>query len=69
MHKNEEKRVLMCAHAVMVFIVVLEINEAPFPQIFSIVCYRVLQPHITFGINALFNKTKQRRSPIFEFCK
>ena len=54
MHKNEEKRVLMFAHAAMAFNVVLEINEAPFPQLFSFVGYRVLQPQISFGINALF---------------
>jgi hypothetical protein len=56
MHKNY-KRVLMYAHAVMVFIVALEINEAPFPHIFSFVSYRVPQPKNTFGINAFFNKT------------
>jgi len=59
----------MYAHAVMVFIVALEINEAPFPHIFSFLGYRVPQPQITFGINAFFNKTKKRRSPIFEYCK
>ena len=60
----------MYAHAVMVFIVALEINEAHFPHIFSFVGYRVPQPQITFGINAFFNKKKKkRRSPIFEYCK
>ena len=54
MHKNEEKKVLMFAHAAWAFNVVLEIIEAPFPQIFSFLGYRVLQPHISFGINALF---------------
>jgi hypothetical protein len=68
MHKNY-KRVLMYAHAVMVFIVVLEINEAPFPHIFSFVGYRFLQPQITFGINAFFNKKKKNEITYFEYCK
>ena len=59
----------MYAHAVMMFIVALEINEVPFPHIFSFVGYRVPQPQITFCINAFFNKIKKRRSPIFEYCK
>ena len=54
MHKNEKKRVLMFAHAAMAFNVVLEIIEAPFPQIFSFVGCRVPQPQISFDINALF---------------
>jgi Na+/serine symporter len=32
-----KKKVLMFAHVVMALIVVLEINEAPFPHIFSFV--------------------------------
>jgi hypothetical protein len=64
MHKNYE-RVLMYAHAVMVFIVALEINEAHFPHIFSFVGYRVPQPQITFGINAFFNKKKKKGDHLF----
>jgi hypothetical protein len=54
MHKNEAKRALMFAHAAMVFIVVLEINEAHFPQ--NIFICRLLGSATTnfCGINALF---------------
>ena len=55
----------MYAHAVMVFIVALEINESPFPHIFSFVGYRVPQPQITFCINAFFNKTKKKEITYF----
>ena len=55
----------MYAHAVMVFIVALEINESPFPHIFSFVGYRVPQPQITFCINAFFNKIKKKEIAYF----
>jgi hypothetical protein len=65
MHKNY-KRVLMYAHAVMVFIVVLEINEAPFPHIFSFVGYPNHKLLLALMLSSI---KKKRRSPIFEYCK